>query len=459
MKLPIFFGCACWLFNSCTEASSQTNSTRNGSDPSMDSTGAISWVIKPGNTYFYNDPGSKEFYIYIQLKGNDVMANMKRVPLNISLVLDRSGSMSGDKIAYARKAANFVIDQLGHEDLVSIVNYDDKIEVSSPSALVKNKEILRKKINELTDRGSTNLTGGMLEGYSQVKSTRKDGYVNRVLLLTDGLANAGITDPRQIKQLVEKRYNEEGVALSTFGLGADYNEDLLTALAEVGRANYYFIDSPDKIPAIFASELKGLLSVVAQNTLVSLDIPSSFECIKVYGHPFEVRDNKLSVRFNDMYSKDEKGVLIKFRARSAVPETVAFNSTLRYTDARSFNEITDSEKIIVNTTGDKDLALKNENALVQEMIALFESTEQFDDIMATVDAGDYEKAKVKAGNAIKVLQEKQKTVSSEKLKKQEETLTNYSKEIDKVKVMRTEDVKMYQKTNKSSNYKVKKGKN
>ena len=160
--------------------------------------------------------------------------------------------MQGAKIGYAKKAAAFVIDQLNNDDIVSVVNYDDRVEITSPSQPVKNKDILKKKIDELSDRGATNLTGGMLEGYAQAESTKKDGYVNRVLLLTDGLANAGITDPAQIKKLVEKKYTEMGIALSTFGLGADYNEDLLTQLAETGRANYYFIDSPDKIPGIFA---------------------------------------------------------------------------------------------------------------------------------------------------------------------------------------------------------------
>ncbi len=82
------------------------------------------------------------------------------------------------------------------------------------------------------DRGSTNLSGGMLEGYTQVKSTKKEGYVNRVLLLTDGLANAGITEPEDYEKNSREKYTEEGIALSTFGLGADYNEDLLTMLAE-----------------------------------------------------------------------------------------------------------------------------------------------------------------------------------------------------------------------------------
>ena len=261
-----------------------------------------------------------------------------------------------------------------------------------------------------------------------------------------------------MKKIVEKKYTEEGIALSTFGLGADYNEDLLTMLAEIGRANYYFIDNPDKIPTIFASELKGLLSVVAQNAWVEVSIPPQLECIKVYGYPYDQKGNKISVRFNDVFAKDEKGILIKCRRKQSLPEQLTFSCNLNYTDAHNFNSVTDQKNVVLNVTSNKQLLDEKEDALVQEMISLFESTEAFDEIMTKVDAGDYDNARLMADSAVIKLKEKQKSIRSEKLKKQEETISAYSKDIDKVKVMRQEDKKMYQKTNKSTNYGVKKQK-
>lgn len=449
----------CIYGTACGQVSSQQPSPVNSNTVSGDSMGAVSWLAKPGNILFMNDASSEDFYLYINVRGNEIKTDQKRVPLNISLVLDRSGSMSGNKIAYAKKAAGFVIEQLSNTDIVSIVTYDDKIEITTPSEPVRNKEVIKNKINKLFDRGSTNLTGGMLEGYTQVKSTRKEGYVNRVLLLTDGLANQGITDPAQMKKIVEKKYTEEGIALSTFGLGADYNEDLLTMLAEMGRANYYFIDNADKIPGIFASELKGLLSVVAQNAWVEVTVPPQLEFVKVYGYPFDRSGNKITVRFNDIFSKDEKGILIKCRRKQSLPEQLSFSCRLNFTDAHSFNTVTDQKNVVINATGDKQLLNEKEDALVQEMISLFESTEAFDEIMTRVDAGDYNNARIMADSMVIKLKEKQLTIRSEKLKKQEESISAYSKEIDKVKVMREDDKKMYQKANKSSNYGVKKGRN
>ena len=445
--------------SSCGQSVSQTPLS-DGGDPvppiKLNSTGAVSWSAIAGNKYY--DRNTNEFYLYISLKGNEAAQQTKRVPLNISIVLDRSGSMSGDKIAYAKRAANFVIDQLKDDDILSIVNYDDRIEVTSPTAPVKNKEVLRTKVNALFDRGSTNLTGGMMEGFEQVKNTKKEGYVNRVLLLTDGLANVGITEPQEMKRLVEQRYKQEGIALSTFGLGADYNEDLLTMLAEMGRANYYFIASADKIPGIFANELKGLLSVVAQNATVQVDFPSNLECVKVYGYPFDVKKNSVTIRFNDVYANDQKGILLKFKPSGSLQEEVPFTCSLKYIDASSFATVTDDKKLEFSENSNAALIEKNKEAVVEEMIALYESTEMFDEILAKVDAGEYEAAKVRAEKAVSYLKVKQQTIKSEKLKKQEESMAVYSKEIDSVKSMKEDQKRLYQKSSKSVNYDVKKGK-
>ncbi len=445
------------LFAIVCSCTSSQNPKTNQADVAMDSTAAVSWLNRLGNTQFIQG-SHNEFYLYIRLRGNQILTTKKRVPLNISVVLDRSGSMQGEKIAYAKKAAAFVVDQLNNGDVLSVVNYDDRVEITSASETVKNKEILKRKIEELYDRGATNLTGGMLEGYNQAESTKKEGFVNRVLLLTDGLANAGITDPAQIKMLVEKKYMEQGVALSTFGLGADYNEDLLTMLAETGRANYYFIDSPDKIPAIFAKELKGLLSVVAQNAMVQVDIPPGLQLVKVYGYPFEQTGDKVTVRFNDVYAADEKGILVKFSASSPIREAMTFNCSMQYTSANTFEKVQATKRIVASPATDTSSINKSKDKLVEEMIALFESAEAFETILSDVDNGKYEDAKIKTDSAIRVLYEKQRLVPSKKLKQQEENLRAYSSSMENIKTMRESDKKIYQKSNKSANYSIRKGK-
>ena len=173
-------------------------------------------------------------------------------------------------------AVDFVIQNLNSGDYLSIVQYDDHVKVLSHSAQVKDKTSLQKIVNGIVAGGMTNLSGGMLEGYNEVKITQKEGFVNRVLLLSDGLANVGISDPAQLKEIAGRQFRENKIGLSTFGVGADFNEELMMHLSEYGGANYYFIETPDQIPQIFAKELQGLLSVVAQNTVLEIDFPSEF---------------------------------------------------------------------------------------------------------------------------------------------------------------------------------------
>jgi Ca-activated chloride channel family protein len=413
----------------------------------------IVFKVDPSQSQFLI--GSKgELYWYITLQTGILKNKEKRPPLNISVVLDRSGSMSGEKIEYAKKAASFLVDQLSDNDMVSIVNYDNTVEVSSKSGTIKNRENLKAIIEKITDRGGTNLSGGMLEGFHQVSSTQKSNYVNRVLLLTDGLANEGITDPLALKKLVQAKFKENNIALSTFGLGADYNEDLLTQLADAGHANYYFIDKADKIPSIFGEELQGLLSVVAQNAVLELELPKGWACKQVFGYPFEQTERSVRIRFQDLYENNTKAVLIKLTNEIPFSEKTAFNFSLYYTDAQNFKPFKRISRIQISPSPSFEVVKNSLNKEVEEMIALFESAQAMENIMAEVDKGNYDEAKRKANASIEVLKKKQVEMPSPKLKARQEELTIYLEQMEEVKTMQDSEKKMYQKSNKLKNYEL-----
>jgi Ca-activated chloride channel family protein len=458
MKLPglRFAIAAACITIFCCFSSGQQNYSPQPKKAIEDSSNLIHLQVKTSGAYLLYD-GNENPYLYVNIKSREYKNDRKRLPLNISLVLDRSGSMAGDKIDYAKQAAMFVVDQLNSNDILSIVNYDDKVQVTSASQQVKNKEMLKAAIDQICEGGSTNLSGGMLQGYWQVEKAKKAGYVNRVLLLTDGLANVGFTDPIELNKLVSDRYNEKGIALSTFGLGADYNEDLLTSLAETGRANYYFIKQADQIPNIFASELKSLLSVVAQNAMISVGLPDGMECEKVYGYPYELKNRKIEIKLNDIYASDEKAVLIKLKPVNRQKESFSFNCNLFFTDAETASEKNVAASTTIGLTKDKMKVEKYKDALVQEMIAVLTYAEKFDEILADVDQGDYESAKKKLDSALKAISESKNRYKSEKLRKQEAQLQDYAKHIDSLKNMKPDDVKLFQKSSKSANYEMKKG--
>ena len=187
-----------------------------------------------------------------------------RAPINLALVLDHSGSMAGGrKIDYAREAAIFAVEQLLPTDRVSVTIFDDNVTTVVPSTLATDKPHLVAAIRRIAPGGSTALHAGWKAGAEQVLGHLVNNGLNRVLLLSDGLANVGVSDPNIIAAEA-KAVAGGGVSTTTLGLGDDYNEDLMEAMAQAGDGNYYFIESPRQLADIFQTELQGLMALTGQ---------------------------------------------------------------------------------------------------------------------------------------------------------------------------------------------------
>jgi Ca-activated chloride channel family protein len=193
----------------------------------------------------------------------------KRPRLNLSLVLDRSGSMDGEKMLRAREATAYCIDQLLPVDRLSVVIFDNVIEVLIPSQLAENKSQLKGLLKEVYARNSTALHEAWVRGGLQVSERLTDGAVNRVVLITDGLANEGLTNVDQIVSQV-RGLSERGVSTSTIGIGDDFNEDLLVPMARAGEGNSWHVKTADDMQRIFAIELEGLIAQVAHTVTLGL---------------------------------------------------------------------------------------------------------------------------------------------------------------------------------------------
>lgn len=199
------------------------------------------------------------------------IAKSPRRNLNLSLVIDRSGSMAGAPLHHALKAAESVVDQLEPDDILSVVVYDDEVDSVVLPQAVTNKSTLKNSIRKVRAGGITNLSGGWLKGCEHVKTRLDPQKINRVLLLTDGHANMGIQDPKILTATAGQKA-EEGIITTTLGFAQGFNEDLLIGMARAATGNFYFIQSIDEATEVFSIELDSLRAVVGQNLKVTLEL-------------------------------------------------------------------------------------------------------------------------------------------------------------------------------------------
>ncbi|HYG23156.1 MAG TPA: VWA domain-containing protein, partial [Verrucomicrobiae bacterium] len=185
--------------------------------------------------------GSKsEVVVKIDLAAAERTKRGKRTPLNLAVVLDRSGSMTGAKLEKAKQAATQLVDRLDSEDVFSLIAYSDNARVLIPARRVDDKSELRREIAKIEAGGSTALYAGVKSGAAELREYLSGRRINRVMLLSDGLANIGPSSTRDLRQL-GRELSTEGIAVTTIGLGDDYNEDLMAGLAEASDANYYYV--------------------------------------------------------------------------------------------------------------------------------------------------------------------------------------------------------------------------
>lgn len=267
---------------------------------------------------------------------------IQRAPLNLSIVLDHSGSMSGHKIREAKEAAKACVDRLMSADRFSTVIFDDEVEVLIPSQLVSDRYMMKRAISSIEANGSTALHEAWVKGGLQVSEYLDAHSVNRVLLITDGQANVGETRVDKILSHV-RELAQEGVSTSTIGIGEDFNEDLLMPMAEEGNGNAWHVKESQDVSRIFETEVASLLRQSGHNVTLKIT-PGSGIVLSDLLNDFDQVGGRYQLP--NLLAGDPVRLIVRLSvpAHAEGESTELVSIDLRYTDQRSGQtiEITES---------------------------------------------------------------------------------------------------------------------
>jgi Ca-activated chloride channel family protein len=325
---------------------------------------ALEMDVVGGNRYAYAGGGSREHMLMMLRAGS--AATGRRAPLNLCLVIDRSGSMEGEPLDYVKRACAYVVDLLEPADVLSVVTFEEQVDVVMPARRVVNKALIKEHINRIQAGNTTNLYDGLVAGCMQVSSVHAAGYLNRLLLLTDGEPTAGIKDFGSIVQQVAQQ-KQNGISVTALGFGSDYNEELMAGMARRSGGNYYYIAQPSLIPDVFRRELETLMTITARNVRARLTLPRGVRCRYVYGAPTpQFGPRTVEYQISDIERGSAVASLSEWEFDPHVPGVYRFARVeLAYDDVVSGRPETQASDAVIEFTNDRSLIEVGRDPIVQ----------------------------------------------------------------------------------------------
>lgn len=367
---------------------------------------------------------SQKAYLRVSLSGLELPKTVRRTPVNVVIVLDKSGSMQGSKIADAKAAAIKAIGMLGPDDIVSVVAYDDTVTVLVPATKVADRQQIFTRIERIQAGGQTALFAGVSKGAAEARKFFDRSRVNRVILLSDGLANVGPSSAGDLAELGTS-LGHEGISVTTIGLGLDYNEDLMSQLAQNSDGNHMFAERPSDLDRIFAREFGDVLSVVAQDVEIIIECAEGIRPIRILGRDGDVVGRRVVTSINQLYSQQDKYVLLEVE----LPETRGKSNNYRmhvadvhcsFDDTLARQRSESRARVSVRLSSSADLVEKNRNATIMGSVIEQIGVERNKFAVQLRDEGRIREAK-------KVLEENAQMLQEAGAKYDDDKLRAYSK--------------------------------
>ena len=378
---------------------------------------AQTMTIKPElstPTMLAGKPGTA--YLRVALTGNAMPATDKRPAVNIAFVIDKSGSMQGEKIERAKTAVRMAIEKLRAQDIVSVVAYDSDVRVIVPATRLNDKEAVYAAIDALTADQSTALFAGVSKGAAEIRKFLAKEQVNRIVLMSDGLANVGPSSPGELAEL-GKSLGRDGIVVSTIGLGMDYNEDLMSKLASASDGNHMFAEQASDLEAAFAKEFGDVLSVAAQEIKIDIRCDEGIRPVRILGRDGAIEGQVAHVKLNQVYAEQMKYVVLEVEIPAGANGTdrpVAY-VTVDYRDAGVAESHSHTQVLKAKFSDDAELVKRDTNSDVMVAAVFQIGVEQ--NILATRlrDEGKIEEAKQVLGTNVYFLKENALNLGSKDL--------------------------------------------
>jgi Ca-activated chloride channel family protein len=345
-------------------------------------------LVPERGSYLRQDP--EEVVVKIDLSAINDGKKERRTPLNLAVVLDRSGSMTGAKLEKAKQAAMQLVDHLRSDDVFSLVTFSDEARVVVSAQHVEDKEQLKEKIESVRADGSTALYAGVESGAEQLDEFRSSKRINRVILLSDGLANVGPSTPRDLRRLGSRLADRE-ISVTTIGVGDDYNEDLMAGLAEASDANYYYVKDTEKLPAIFAKELGELQVVAVRDVRIEITCPEGVTPLGFIGRGERFDGRTAVVKLSQFVPGQDRYLFLRCRVKENQSDVARVS--VRYTDERDGGSARETSGTVrINFTDDRSAAEQSVNRAVYAEKELLLTAVAKDEAMQQADAGNYSAA-------------------------------------------------------------------
>ncbi|HEY5927260.1 MAG TPA: VWA domain-containing protein [Kofleriaceae bacterium] len=359
----------------------------------------------------------KEQTAYIKITlGGFALPAASRTPVNLAIVLDRSGSMSGDKIEKAKAAAMMVVDRMQPDDILSVIAFDDRVNVLQPAERVSSRDAIRERISALQPGGSTALFAGLTFGLEEIGKNRDPKRVNRIILLSDGQANVGPSSPNELGQLGEVA-GRQGIAITTVGLGLGYNEDLMTQIAMRSDGNHSFAETGNDLARIFNGELGDVLSVVAQDVEVEIEFDTGIVPVRALGREATINGRKATLSLSQLYAKQQKYVLfeVKVPPGNAGKKRALADVAVNYSDLINKSKGSKKSSIGVEFASAKLAVAKKQNKQVLEAAVEAIAADQSRQAVSLRDQGKVKEAKEVLVDNARYLQENAARLKSQRL--------------------------------------------